>query len=160
MTKNLFLVLVFLECLEEYSKKIFDFFTFSPQNRALKYPRRPRCTGSGVAKIWVQNRPWRHVRDRRLFISVFHCFSIQNQSFFGVNNPKNDRVCMKIQWNIEINRREKNVTESNFFLNTLLCIVEIQKLKKKRLYRHFKKCARAWNLVFVHVLVVGSKGFY
>ena len=32
-------------------------------------------------------------------------FSIQNQSFFGVNNPKNDQVCMEIQLNIEINWR-------------------------------------------------------
>ena len=30
------------------------------------------------------------------FISVFHCFSIQNQLFFGVNNPKNDQVCMEV----------------------------------------------------------------
>mgnify|MGYP001793881121 CR=1 FL=1 len=44
MAKMFFSVLLFLECLEEYSKNNFDSFIFWPQSRALKYPPRPRPT--------------------------------------------------------------------------------------------------------------------
>ena len=98
-------VLVFLECLEKYSKNFFYWFLhiFDTQ-LSFKVPvlTMPYKDDWELLSLG-QNRHWRHFRDHWFFISVFHCFSVQNQSFFWCKKSKNDWVCMVTQWNIEIN---------------------------------------------------------
>ena len=85
-------VFVSLECIEEYLKKKKDSVTFSPQNWALKFLRWPSPTkmtkscfsGSSTGRDVTSGI----VYSPRQCISMFHCISLQTQSFFGLFTPK------------------------------------------------------------------------
>ena len=92
MAKFFFSVLVFLECLEEYSKKFFfDSFIFSPQKSCFKVPASstPNEDGQELLSLGPEQAMTSLQGSWTLYFSVLMFFK-QNQSFFVVNNLKND----------------------------------------------------------------------
>ena len=87
-----FSVLVFLECLEEYSKKKIQFLHVFATKSCFKVPvlAMPNEDDQELLSLGPE-------QAMTFVISVFHCFSIQNQSFFGIKKLKNNRVCMEIK---------------------------------------------------------------
>ena len=86
--------LVFVECLEKYSKKKFRFLHIFVTKSCIKVP----ASATPNEDDWeLLSLGLEQAMTSIQGSSVLRCFSIQNQSFFGVNNPKNDRVCMEIQ---------------------------------------------------------------
>ena len=99
-------VLVFLECLEEYSEKNFRCLHIFATKSCIKVPA--SATLNEDDRELLSLGPEQAVTSLQ-GLSTLH-FSVSlffrtKSIIFGVNNPKNDRVCMEVQGNIEMNWR-------------------------------------------------------